>query len=144
VKPGPGEVLFFDSGAGLRTWLAEHHQSATHAWIGFHKKTSGHAGLSYAEAVDEALCFGWIDGQLSGIDEHAYALRFTPRRRGSRWSESNISRIARLTAAGRMMPAGRAAFEGRVDARPAEPGQSAAGRRSETATPRLSEHKRDG
>jgi uncharacterized protein YdeI (YjbR/CyaY-like superfamily) len=113
VRPAPGEVLFFASAADLRAWLSDHHASADRAWLGFHKRNSKQTGVSYAEAVDEALCFGWIDGQLSGLDETSYALRFTPRRARSVWSTANVKRVGELRRAGRMQPAGLAAFEAR-------------------------------
>lgn len=109
----PGNVLFFASNAELRRWLADNHASATDAWLGFHKKGSDEIGVGYAAAVDEALCFGWIDGQTHGIDERCFTTRFTPRRKGSRWSQVNIGRVAELEAAGRMQPAGFAAFRAR-------------------------------
>ncbi|HEY7600527.1 MAG TPA: hypothetical protein VH741_11425, partial [Candidatus Limnocylindrales bacterium] len=81
----PENVRFFDSAAEFRTWLEEHHASVGAQWIGFYKRTAGRGGLTYDEAVREALCFGWIDGQTHGIDELSTAIRFSVRRRGSNW-----------------------------------------------------------
>jgi uncharacterized protein YdeI (YjbR/CyaY-like superfamily) len=116
--PGtPAEVTFFDSAADFRRWLEANHETATELWVGHWKKGSGRGGLAYAEGVDEALCFGWIDGKTRRLDEAAYAIRYTPRRRGSNWSVVNIGRIGELTAAGRMHPAGLRAFEARGEVR---------------------------
>jgi uncharacterized protein YdeI (YjbR/CyaY-like superfamily) len=104
---------FFDSAPDFRRWLEANHDRATELWVGYHKKGSRRSGMSYAEAVEEALCFGWIDGLTRGRDEHSYVQRFTPRRRGSNWSASNVERVERLLAEGRMYPAGIAAFEAR-------------------------------
>lgn len=109
----PDRVVFFESAAALRAWLSANHGSERQLWIGFHKKGSGGHGIAYAEAVDEALCFGWIDGQLSGLDERTYALRFTPRRADSLWSTANIKRVAQMVETGRMQEAGLQAFEAR-------------------------------
>ncbi len=109
----PREATFFDSPADFRRWLEEHHASEQELWIGYHKRTSGLGGMTYAQAVDEALCFGWIDGQVRRLDETSYANRWTPRRRGSTWSVANVQRVAELTAEGRMDSAGRRAYEAR-------------------------------
>jgi uncharacterized protein YdeI (YjbR/CyaY-like superfamily) len=110
------EALFFASAADYRRWLEEHHSSASDVWVGIRKGTGrqvDRGGLTYAEAVDEALCFGWIDSRLRGLDETSYAQRFTPRRPGSNWSATNVKRVGELIAAGRMRPAGLHAFEQR-------------------------------
>jgi uncharacterized protein YdeI (YjbR/CyaY-like superfamily) len=109
----PGDALFFESAADFRSWLEQNHEVADQAWIGYWKKTSGRGGLTYAESVDEALCFGWIDGRAGSIDELRYAVRFTPRRKGSIWSNVNVGRVGELTASGRMRDAGLRAFESR-------------------------------
>jgi uncharacterized protein YdeI (YjbR/CyaY-like superfamily) len=106
-------LSFFGSPSALRTWLLRSHNRARELWLGFHKKTSGKGGLTYAEALDEALCFGWIDGVRKGVDETTYAIRFTPRKPKSKWSAVNIHHATRLKAEGRMHPAGLAAFERR-------------------------------
>ena len=113
MRPNFDEVLFFDSAADLHAWLARDGGSAPQAWIGFHKKGSGRTGVSYAGAVDEALCFGWIDGQLASLGGDSYSIRFTPRRARSIWSTANVKRVGELTQAGRMLPAGLAAFKAR-------------------------------
>lgn len=106
-------VTHFPSSAAFRRWLEAHHATATELQVGFYKKASGKGGLTYAEAVEEALCFGWIDSVLHKIDEHSYTQRFSPRRTGSIWSLINVRHIARLTAAGKMHPAGLKAFAAR-------------------------------
>jgi len=104
---------FFESAAEFRRWLEKNHTTASELVVGFHKKGSGKGGLTYPEAVDELLCFGWIDGVVRRIDEHSYTHRITPRRPGSTWSNVNVRHVARLTAAGRMHAAGLAAFGAR-------------------------------
>jgi uncharacterized protein YdeI (YjbR/CyaY-like superfamily) len=113
VRPKPDEVAFFASGAELRRWLEKNHRSKTELWIGYYKKASGRGGLTYREALDEALCFGWIDGQGCTLDADRYANRWTPRRAKSIWSAVNVKRVGELTRAGLMRPAGLAAFEAR-------------------------------
>jgi len=104
--------IFFAGPDELRAWLGAH-DGEHELWIGFYKKASGKGGITNAEAVDEALCHGWIDGVRRTIDADSYTNRFTPRRRGSVWSAVNIKRAHELIAAGRMQPAGLAAFEAR-------------------------------
>jgi uncharacterized protein YdeI (YjbR/CyaY-like superfamily) len=104
---------FFPSAKAFRNWLTRHHDSETELWIGFHKKATGKGGLTYLEAVEEALCFGWIDGLMHPIDETCYRQRFTPRKRTSSWSGVNLKRVEALMAAGRMAPSGIAAWEQR-------------------------------
>ncbi len=89
-----------------RTWLEANHAAAQEAWLVIYKKHTGKPGLSLEEAVEEALCFGWIDGALRPIDEEKYALRYSPRKRGSIWSETNKRRVAKLIKQGRMTEAG--------------------------------------
>lgn len=101
---------FFASRAPWRAWLKKHHASSTGVWVRLNKKHVGQ-GLQYAEAVEEALCFGWIDGQLRRIDDRSHMVRFTPRRAGSIWAPSNIARMKRLIKEGRMTPAGRRVFK---------------------------------
>lgn len=110
---------FFDSAAAFRDWLAEHHAHCDELWVGFWKKATGRGGISYLEAVDEALCFGWIDGIKKRVDDLAYMHRFTPRRPKSRWSAGNVRRVTELMADGRMAAAGLAAFEARNPDQPA-------------------------
>jgi uncharacterized protein YdeI (YjbR/CyaY-like superfamily) len=104
---------FFKSPADLRTWLEKHHAAASDLWVGFYKKGSGREGITYSEAVDESLCFGWIDGLTRSIDEARWMIRFTPRKQKSNWSAVNIKRFGKLRAEGRVAPAGLAAFERR-------------------------------
>jgi uncharacterized protein YdeI (YjbR/CyaY-like superfamily) len=110
---------FFPSPAAFRAWLEAHHDSARELLVGFYKKGSGKPSITWPESVDEALCFGWIDGIRRSIDETSYTIRFTPRRRHSTWSAVNIARAKELDRLGRMQPAGRAAFEARRDDRSA-------------------------
>jgi uncharacterized protein YdeI (YjbR/CyaY-like superfamily) len=104
---------FFDSAVQLRDWLEQNHDRSTELWIGFHKKSSGAGGITYREALDEALCFGWIDGLTKRLDERDWMIRFTPRRVRSVWSVVNIERAQKLLESGRMRPAGRRVFETR-------------------------------
>jgi uncharacterized protein YdeI (YjbR/CyaY-like superfamily) len=112
VKP-----RYFASPKALRAWLARNHARATELWVGFYKKSSGRKSVTWPEVVDEALCFGWIDGVRHGIDAQRYVIRLTPRRKGSNWSAINIGRVEQLTAEGRMTAAGLAAFQRRLDDR---------------------------
>jgi uncharacterized protein YdeI (YjbR/CyaY-like superfamily) len=110
---GGVEVHFFETPEQWRAWLEEHHDSETEVEVGFRRKASGLPSMTWSESVDEALCFGWIDGVRRGIDETSYRIRFTPRKKGSIWSKVNVENVARLTEQGRMRPAGLAAFEAR-------------------------------
>jgi uncharacterized protein YdeI (YjbR/CyaY-like superfamily) len=126
VADDPPELIVADQGA-WRAWLAEHHTEPTGVRLVLARKgTTEPTSLTYAQALDEALCHGWIDGQVQGGDGATYRQRFTPRRARSRWSKRNIEHIARLEAQGRMHPAGRAEVErarsdGRWDAAYAGP-----------------------
>jgi uncharacterized protein YdeI (YjbR/CyaY-like superfamily) len=93
--------------AAWRAWLKTHHQSESEVWLVFHKQHTTVASIDYEDAVDEALCFGWIDSLIRRLDDDRYARKFTPRRPDSRWSTANRKRYARLQASGRLMPAGR-------------------------------------
>jgi uncharacterized protein YdeI (YjbR/CyaY-like superfamily) len=106
--------LFFPSPDGFRAWLEQHHASETSLWVGFYKTGTGRPSLTWPQSVDEALCFGWIDGIRKRIDEASYMIRFTPRKPRSIWSAINIDRVKALTALGRMRPAGQQAFEKRT------------------------------
>jgi uncharacterized protein YdeI (YjbR/CyaY-like superfamily) len=110
AKPAPKA---FATAAALRAWFERNHDTKSELWILYPKKGSGRQGVGYPEALDEALCFGWIDGQAKGIDEASYMQRWTPRKATSRWSAVNVRKAEALIAAGRMTPAGRAAFERR-------------------------------
>ncbi len=92
-----------------RRWLERHHASRTEVWLAYYKAHTGKPSVAYAEAVEEALCFGWIDGQVRRIDDESWMQRFTPRRPGSAWSKVNLRRFARLTEEQRVTDAGRAA-----------------------------------
>ena len=105
------QATLFDDAAEWRAWLEEHHATESELWLGFWKKGAGHDGLTYEEAVDQALCFGWIDGLLNRIDDLCHRIRFTPRRPGSNWSKVNVDKVARLEQQGLMTDAGRAAHE---------------------------------
>src|SRR5579859_7973797 len=111
------DVIFFATPDELRAWLAAHHETAGELWVGFHKKGTGTPSVTWPEAVDEALCVGWIDGVRKGIDAASYTIRFTPRKPGSIWSAVNIARVAELERQGRMRPAGLAAFARRSEAK---------------------------
>jgi uncharacterized protein YdeI (YjbR/CyaY-like superfamily) len=105
--------VFFETPAAFRQWLRKHHKTATEVWVGYYKKASSHPSITYHESLDEALCFGWIDGIRKSIDGERYMNRFTPRRPGSNWSLVNVRKVEALIAAGRMQPAGLAAYEAR-------------------------------
>jgi uncharacterized protein YdeI (YjbR/CyaY-like superfamily) len=115
-------AIFFESPSELRKWFEKNHTKASELMVGFHRKGTGRPTLTWPESVAEALCFGWIDGVRRRIDNESYTIRFTPRRPGSSWSAINVRMIGELESAGRMRPAGRAAFERRKDAR--SPGYS--------------------
>lgn len=102
-------VLPFVDGAAFGQWLAKHHASSKALWVKIAKKASGHRSLDYAAALDEALCWGWIDAVKGAWDDAWFVQRFTPRGPRSRWSQINVKHVARLTEAGRMQPAGLAA-----------------------------------
>jgi uncharacterized protein YdeI (YjbR/CyaY-like superfamily) len=112
-SPSAGEVLFFEQPQAWRRWLARHHATTLELWVGFRKTSSGMPSVTWPQAVDQALCFGWIDGVRKSIDETSYKIRFTPRKTGSHWSAVNIKRMNELVGLGLVEPAGRAAFEGR-------------------------------
>ena len=104
---------FFTTPEKFREWLEKNHASANELEIGFYKKSSGKKSITYAEALDEALCFGWIDGVRRSLDETSYQQRFTPRRARSIWSLVNVKHIERLKKEGKMHAAGLAAYEQR-------------------------------
>jgi uncharacterized protein YdeI (YjbR/CyaY-like superfamily) len=110
VKP-----IYFSSPQEFYDWLEEHHESDTEVYVGYWKKHTGKPSLTWSEAVDQALCFGWIDGRVNRIDDERHMQRFTPRRPNSNWSNINVAKVERLTEEGRMRPAGLAAFELRRD-----------------------------
>ena len=95
---------FFKTPAAFRTWLQKHHGITDELWVGFYKKASRKKGIAYLEAVDAALCFGWIDGIKKRVDEDSYMHRFSPRKAGSIWSAINTRRATELVALGVMAP----------------------------------------
>jgi uncharacterized protein YdeI (YjbR/CyaY-like superfamily) len=113
TPPTRADVRIFPSAADFRAWLEANHASARSLFIGYYKKGVQKPAMTYPQAVEEALCYGWIDGITYRIDDELTATRFTPRRPTSSWSAINIARVAELTAAGRMHPAGLRAFETR-------------------------------
>ncbi len=111
------EPIFFDGPEQFREWLEAHHDTADEVHVGFWKKATGKQTMTWSQAVDQALCFGWIDGKLNRIDDQRHRQRFTPRRKGSNWSKVNVEKMARLEAEGLMTDAGRRAFEERLKSR---------------------------
>jgi len=114
VKP-----IFFATPADFRRWFEKNAAVKAEVLVGFHKRGSGKPSITWPESVDQALCFGWIDGVRRRVDDTSYTIRFTPRRKGSVWSVINIARAKELAAAGAMTRAGLAAFEARRDDRSA-------------------------
>lgn len=106
-------VTFFETAAQFRAWLTQHHASASVLQVGFYKKDSGRKSITYPEALDQALCFGWIDGVRHTVDDESYTVRFTPRQPQSKWSAVNLRRFRQLEAQGLVQPSGRKAFEDR-------------------------------
>lgn len=111
------EPVFFPKPEDFRQWLHAHHSSASELWVGYFKKKTGKPSLTWPESVDEALCYGWIDGIRKSIDEESYKIRFTPRKPRSHWSAVNIKRVAELKKMGRMHHDGLAAFAQRDESR---------------------------
>ncbi len=108
------EPLFFESSSKLRAWLEQHHAQKNELWVGFHKKSSGKPSITWPEAVDALLCFGWIDGLRKSIDETSYTIRVTPRKSRSKWSAINVKRVHELRKLGLMRDEGLRAFEVRT------------------------------
>ena len=109
----PTRATHFSTARDLRAWLAKNHGKTAELWIGFYKKSAKKQGTSYAEALDEALCFGWIDGVRHAVDRLSYKIRFTPRRPKSIWSLVNVRHVKRLKTMGKMAEAGLKAYEAR-------------------------------
>jgi len=130
VSFAPTDIIYFETAAEFRAWLDANSESAQELWIGYYKKSTGRPSITHAEAVDEALCYGWIDGIRKSVDDASYTNRFTPRRAGSNWSLVNIKRVGELTALGRMQPRGLQLFEQR------DPSKMT-GRAADEALPRL-------
>jgi uncharacterized protein YdeI (YjbR/CyaY-like superfamily) len=109
------QPTFFATPEEFRAWLAEHHEAETELVVGFYKKGSGRPSMTWPQSVDQALCFGWIDGVRRRIDDTSYCIRFTPRKPRSTWSAVNVKRMKELVEAGLVAPAGMAAFQRRGD-----------------------------
>ena len=108
------DAIYFADPKAWRAWLEENHATAPFVWVGYWKKHTGRVNLTWSEAVDQALCFGWIDSVRQSVDGDRSRQRFTPRRPGSTWSRVNVEKVAMLEAAGLMTTAGRAVFEART------------------------------
>lgn len=109
------KLTFFPAPAAFRKWLAEHHATATELLVGYYKKHTQKASITWPESVDQALCYGWIDGIRRRVDDSSYSIRFTPRKRGSIWSSVNIGRAKALITAGQMRPPGLTAYQARKE-----------------------------
>jgi uncharacterized protein YdeI (YjbR/CyaY-like superfamily) len=109
------KLKFFPTPAAFRNWLAKNHATATELQVGYYKKHTEKPSITWPESVDQALCYGWIDGIRRRVDDSAYTIRFTPRKRGSIWSSVNIARAKALIAAGQMQPAGLTAFKAKKE-----------------------------
>ena len=108
---------FFVTSEDFRSWLEENHETSTELLVGYYKTGSGKQSMTWSESVDQALCFGWIDGVRKKLDEESYTIRFTPRRPKSIWSAVNIAKVEALKKKGMMHPAGIAAYEKRDEKR---------------------------
>ena len=108
-------VTFFKTQDDFREWLEINHEKETELIVGFYKVKSGKPSMNWSQSVDQALCFGWIDGIRKSMDEESYSIRFTPRKNSSNWSEINIKKVEELTRAGLMKPAGMKAFSFRKE-----------------------------
>lgn len=100
------DIIFFASPAEFREWLEKNHATAQELWVGYHKKSTGKPSMTWPESVDQALCFGWIDGIRKTVDENSYTNRFTPRKPKSNWSAVNLKKVEELSSLGLMRPAG--------------------------------------
>lgn len=116
MASGTTEPVWFDSPDAFRAWLERNHETATELLVGFHKVGTGRPSMTWSQSVDQALCFGWIDGVRRRVDDERYCIRFTPRKPGSNWSKVNVAKVAELERQGLMRPAGAAAFAARQDA----------------------------
>ncbi|MCB1037316.1 MAG: YdeI/OmpD-associated family protein [Acidobacteria bacterium] len=110
-------ATYFSGPETFRAWLLEHHDTEEELLVGYYKVATGKASMTWPESVDEALCFGWIDGVRRRLDEESYCIRFTPRRPGSTWSAVNIERVEELDRQGRLHAAGRKAYDARRETR---------------------------
>ena len=109
------KIKYFKSPNDFRKWLEKNHATTQELWVGYYKKASGQPSITWPESVDQALCFGWIDGIRKSVDDLRYTIRFTPRRRGSIWSTVNIKRVGELSDKGLMGLPGTAAFNARKE-----------------------------
>ncbi len=149
VVPDPTKIRSFRSAAAFSAWLKTHHARETELWLKIHKKDSGLPSITAAQALDEALCWGWIDGIRKSFDAQSFLQRYTPRRARSIWSQVNREHIARLTAAGRMTPHGQkqvdlAKADGRWDAAYAPIRHASHARSPRTCAPRSRRTRRRG
>ena len=112
-SPQPRDIRYFATSEELREWFDANHETAEELWLGYYRKSTGRASVDWSQAVDEALCVGWIDGVRRSLDETSFVQRFTPRRKGSTWSAVNVAKVKALADQGRMRPTGIAAFEAR-------------------------------
>jgi uncharacterized protein YdeI (YjbR/CyaY-like superfamily) len=117
TKLTPTDIRFFTSPEAFYAWLEANHETAAEVWVGYHRKATGRSSLSWAQSVDQALCFGWIDGIRKTVNQDSYTNRFTPRKPTSNWSNVNIAKVAELSERGLMMPAGIRAFQMRDEAK---------------------------
>lgn len=140
AKAKQAKPRFFKAPAAFRAWLQKHHKSKDELLVGYYKKHTGKPSMTWPESVAEALCFGWIDGIRRRVDDEAYTIRFTPRRKSSAWSAVNVRMMAELEAAGKMTLAGRSIFAARKD--PEDPGYSYEARDSDFDAKRLREFKK--
>lgn len=106
---------FFKTQKDLRKWLGKNHDKLSEQWIGYYKKSTGKESITWSESVDQAICFGWIDGLRKSIDDESYMIRFTPRKLESNWSAVNIEKVKKLTKLGLMKPEGIAAYQKRKE-----------------------------
>ena len=113
TKLVPADIQFFTSPEAFRAWLETHHEAASEIWVGYHRKSTGRPSLTWAQSVDQALCFGWIDGIRKGLDETTFTIRFTPRRQDEHLERRQPQRVPELIEAGLMTPAGLRAYEER-------------------------------
>src|SRR5690349_9859141 len=111
------DPTLFETPAEFRRWLHENHQIKQELWVRFRRAGSGLPSMTWKESVDEALCYGWIDGLRRSLDETSYVIRFTPRKPTSAWSAINIKRVGELIDQGLMQPSGLAAWEARTQSR---------------------------
>ena len=109
------KLRFFATPAAFRKWLDENHATSAELQLGYYKRDTGKPSITWPESIDQALCYGWIDGIRRKVDDSIYTVRFTPRKRGSLWSPVNISRAKALIANGQMRPPGLAAFKQRAE-----------------------------